>query len=347
MKGTTILIDRAQGRELAAMMVDGKLVDLLIDPIEAKTPQPDAIYRAVVDRPIKGLHGAIVKLGAGQKGFLKDAKSLAPGAKILVQVTTFAEGSKAQPVSQRLLFKSRYLILTPGAPGINVARSIRDENERVRLLEIAHDIWPDDADDLGLILRTACIGVDDSEIADDLAQMLEAVRSVLSDTDGPAELLLDAPEAGYRAWRDWAPTEAHDVVNEQGCFDTHDVWDAVEQFKSAHAGLTGGAFMFVEPTRALVSVDVNTGADFSPAAALKANIAAMRELPRQLLLRGLGGQITVDFAPLAKKDRRQIEQVVKSAFKNDMVDTTLVGWTPLGHLELLRKRSRQPLETLL
>jgi len=347
MKGTTILIDRAQGRELAAMMVDGKLVDLLVDPTEAKTPQPDAIYRAVLDRPIKGLHGAIVKLGNGQKGFLKDAKGLAPGAKVLVQVSTFAEGSKAQPVTQRILFKSRYLILTPGAPGINVARSIRDENERVRLLEIAHDIWPEDKDGLGLILRTACIGADEDTIAGDLTRILETAKSVLSDADGPAELLLDAPEAGYRAWRDWVSTGPHEIVDQDGCFDTHDIWDAIEQFRSPHAGLLAGAFMYVEPTRALVSVDVNTGADFSPAAALKANIAAMRELPRQLLLRGLGGQITVDFAPLAKKDRHQIEQVVKSAFKNDMVDTTLVGWTPLGHLELLRKRSRQPLETLL
>ncbi len=347
MKGTTILIDQQNNRQLAAKMIDGKLVDLLVDPVDSTQPQPDAIYRATVDRPIKGLHGAIVKLGNGHNGFLKDAKTLAPGAKILVQVTTHAEGSKAQPVNQRLLFKTRFLILTPGAPGINVARSIRDEEERVRLLEIAHDIWPDDMEDLGLILRTACIGVADSEIAEDLAKMLGIAQSVLSDTDGPAELLLDAPDAGYRAWRDWVPNGPHDVVDEQDCFESHGVWDAIEQFKTPHAGLTGGAFMYVEPTRALVSVDVNTGADFSPAAALKANIAAMRELPRQLLLRGLGGQITVDFAPLAKKDRRQIEQVVKSAFKNDMVDTTLVGWTPLGHLELLRKRSRQPLETLL
>ncbi|MBL4806848.1 MAG: ribonuclease E/G [Rhodobacteraceae bacterium] len=344
MKGISILIDRAQGRELAAMMVDGKLVDLLVDPVASDSPQPDAIYRAVVDRPIKGMHGAIVKLGNGQQGFLKDAKGLAPGASILVQVATFAEGSKAQPVTQRLLFKSRYLILTPGAPGINVARSIRDDDERVRLLEISHAIWPESADNMGLIVRSACVGVSDDEISDDLTRMLDIATNVLADTSGPAELLLDAPSAGYRAWRDWAPSEPHDIIDQDGCFDDHGVWDAIEQFKSPLAGLTGGAYMYVEPTHALVSVDVNTGPDFSPAAALKANIAAVRELPRQLLLRGLGGQIIVDFAPLAKKDRRQIEQVVKSAFKKDAIDTTLVGWTPLGHLELLRKRSRQPLD---
>jgi len=98
-----------------------------------------------------------------------------------------------------------------------------------------------------------------------------------------------------------------------------------------------------EATRALVAVDVNTGSDLSNAAALKANLAAIRDLPRQLRLRGLGGQIVVDLAPLAKSDRRRIEAALASALRDDGIDTTLVGWTPLGHLEILRKRARRPL----
>ena len=65
--------------------------------------------------------------------------------------------------------------------------------------------------------------------------------------------------------------------------------------------------IFIEPTRALVAVDVNTGGDFSPASGLKANLHLARVLPRQLRLRGLGGQITLDLAPMAKKDRKQFE----------------------------------------
>jgi Ribonuclease G/E len=91
-------------------------------------------------------------------------------------------------------------------------------------------------------------------------------------------------------------------------------------------------------------VDVNTGSDTSPAAALKANLAAARDLPRQLLLRGFGGQITVDFAPMPKNDRRTVEGTLKAAFRADPVETSLVGWTPLGHYELQRKRERLPLE---
>ena len=101
--------------------------------------------------------------------------------------------------------------------------------------------------------------------------------------------------------------------------------------------------MYIEPTRALTAVDINTGADTSPAAGLKANIAALRALPRALRLRGLGGQIVVDPAPVPKRERRRLEDVAKASLRADNIETTLVGWTPLGHLEFVRKRERLPL----
>jgi Rne/Rng family ribonuclease len=105
--------------------------------------------------------------------------------------------------------------------------------------------------------------------------------------------------------------------------------------------------MMIEPTSAFAAVDVNTAGDFSTAAGLKANLAAMEDLPRQLRLRGLGGQIVVDLAPLAKRDRRQVESALKAALKADPVDTQVLGWTALGHLELTRRRERRPLAELL
>ena len=117
----------------------------------------------------------------------------------------------------------------------------------------------------------------------------------------------------------------------------------IDALNSSKHPLPSGAYAYVEPTRALVAVDVNTGPDTSPAAGLKANIALARDLPAVLRCRGLGGQITIDFAPLSKKDRRQLEQVLKSAFRKDPVETALTGWTPLGHFELQRKRERLPI----
>ncbi len=105
--------------------------------------------------------------------------------------------------------------------------------------------------------------------------------------------------------------------------------------------------MMIEPTRALVAVDINTGGDTSPAAGLKANLSALRDLPRQLRLRGLGGQILIDPAPAPKKDRRQMEQVLRAALRQDATETVIAGWTQLGLMELQRKRDRVPLTEVL
>jgi Rne/Rng family ribonuclease len=157
----------------------------------------------------------------------------------------------------------------------------------------------------------------------------------LAEGDGPHAL----------AWRDW--TDPAQVVTEPGGFEREGVLDALDRLREEAVPLGGGASMFVEPTRALVAVDVNTGSDASIAAGTKANIACARALPRALRLRGLGGQITLDLAPMAKKDRRSFESALRAAFRGDTVETTLVGWTPLGHYELQRKRARPAVLELL
>ena len=101
--------------------------------------------------------------------------------------------------------------------------------------------------------------------------------------------------------------------------------------------------MFIEATRAMVTVDVNTGDQFSGGAGMTASIEAARELPRQLRLRGFGGQVIIDFAPIKKMHRKKIEETLKSAFRRDPIATTLAGWTPLGNFEMQRKRERTPL----
>ena len=130
---------------------------------------------------------------------------------------------------------------------------------------------------------------------------------------------------------------------EQDPFEAAGVWEQIEALKSSEVPIAGGS-MVIEATRALVAVDVNTGGDFSPAAGLKANMAAARDLPRQLRLRGLGGQIVVDFAPMPKKERKSFEGALKAAIRKDPIETSLVGWTGMGLYELQRKRERWPLD---
>lgn len=342
MKGRVVALDTLRGRPAAALIVDGLLEDFLIDPAD-DAPVPGAIYRGIVDRPMKGQGGVFVKLPDGAMGFLRQVSGLAPGQPVLVQVSGAAEPGKAVPVSMRLLFKSRYAILTPEAPGLNVSRRIRDEGMRAELDALAAEAMAGAAPDLGLILRSACAEADPDEVTEDIALMRGLAEAVLVDLAGGPELLVDGPGAQETAWRDWADPAPDEVADGEGAFAAFGVEELVDAVLSPRVPLTGGGHMMVEPTRALIAVDVNTGPDTSPAAGLKANIAAARDLPRQLRLRGLGGQVVVDFAPMPKKERTPLEQVLRAAFKADGAESSLSGWTTLGLYELVRKRDRRPL----
>lgn len=336
MKGRTIVLDHVNGLEAAAYLVDGKLDDLLIDDSDA--PRPGAIFRAICDRPIKGQGGMMLRLPDGETAFLRQGKGLSPGQAMLVQVTGYSEDGKAVPVTDRVLFKSRFAIVTPGKPGLNISRQIEDEDTRDELLAVATEVHDDT---FGLILRSSCEGADPEEIMDDITAMQDLAHAVLADAEGKEpEALTEGDGPHGIAWREW--TGASDVVTEDGAFENLGVLDQIDALSGALVEMGEGT-MYVEPTRAMVAVDVNTGGDTSPGAALKANLAACRALPRALRLRGLGGQISVDFVSMSKAHRKQVEQSLRASFRNDPIETSLVGWTPMGLFELQRKRERLPL----
>ncbi|SCZ69271.1 ribonuclease, Rne/Rng family [Epibacterium ulvae] len=339
MKGRSIILDHLNDREAAALLVDGKLEDFLID---SDAPRPGTVYRARSERPVKGQGGMFLTTSDGP-AFLRQVKGLAPGQQLLVQVTGFAEPGKAIPVTQKLLFKSRYAIVTPDAPGLNISRSIRDEDERDRLLEIANEIMGEL--EYGLILRSACVGAETDDIAEDVEAMLGVANQVLNDHGTELEVLAEGDGPHLLAWRDWV--EPADIESEAGGFERLGVLDALDVAAGIKEPLGSGAYLYIEPTRALVAVDVNTGSDTSMAAGVKANMACAKALPRALRVRGLGGQIVLDLAPMPKKDRRAFETSLRAAFRADSEETVLVGWTNLGHFELQRKRGRVELRDVL
>lgn len=340
MSADTIALDHMDGVEVAARLAGGQLDDVLID---TDLPRPGTIYRAIADRPVKGQGGMFLRTPDGP-AFLRQVKGLAPGQPLLVQVTGYAEPGKALPVTTKLLFKSRYAIVTPEAPGLNVSRSIKEEDLRDTLLELAHAEM--DGQETGLILRSACGVADPDAIAEDIRAMRDLALAVLADDTGQGpEKLIDGDGPHALAWRDWG--DPAEVVTAAGCLATLGVLDQLDMLRSPQVPLAGGGSCYIEPTRALVAVDVNTGGDASPAAGLKANLAMARDLPRQLRLRGLGGQITLDLAPMPKKDRRTFETTLRAAFRKDAVETALAGWSPLGHFELQRKRDRLPVTSVL
>lgn len=343
-RGRIIILDTWRGRPCAVQIDDGQVTDLLVDA-ETDIPLPGAIYRAKTLRPMKGQGGLTLDLGGDQRGYLRQAKGIGQGETLLVQVSSFADGGKAAPVTPKLMFKSRYAIVTPGAPGRNVARKIRDEEERDRLTVLALEGMDGADEGLGLIIRSEAQGIAGDAIAAEIANMRDLAETVLADANGAPELLVDAPSAEVEAWRDWPSPD--EVVRDAGSLETLGFDEVLDALLQPHAALPGGSSMIIEPTTAFVAVDVNTGGDTSFAAGLKANLAVAAELPRQLRMRGLGGQIVIDMAPMPMKERRRVEDAFKKALRSDGIETSLVGWTGLGHLELQRKRARMPLSLII
>jgi ribonuclease G len=343
MKGRAVILDELDGRQAAALVVDGQLQDLLIDPPDDR-PLPGAIYRAVADRPMKGQGGLFVRLTGGN-GWLRGSDGIAAGKPLIVQVTGPAEDGKALPVTTRILFKSRFAIVTPAAPGLNISRRIRDEGMRAALTTLATTGMEGADPATGLILRSACWDAEPDAVAEDIAAMRGLAEAVMADLSGGPELLVEGAGAHETAFRDWLDPEPDAVEAEEGAFAANSVLDLIDALRGPDVAFDGG-HMLIEATRALVAVDVNTGGDTSPAAGLKANIAAARDLPRQLRLRGLGGQVVIDFAPMAKRDRGILDQVMKAAFKTEG-EVNLAGWTTLGLYEMTRRRDRLPLAEVL
>ncbi len=337
-----IVLDRLGEREMAALLVGGELEDFLIDPASGTDFAQGAVFRAIVDRALKVRGGAIARLPSGRKAFVKGAGECAAGASILVQISSYAESGKAMPATLNVRFKRRYAVAVLERPGINLSRSIQSPDRRVYLASLAERLCRDAPHNVGVILRSECADACDREIASDVRTVLGNAEKALAGASGKSpELLLPGPRAGEIAQRDWKGAALAD--SDGAGFEESGIWDMLHDVRGERFEIQRGATMYVQETRALVAVDVNTGSDTSPGSSLKANLAAARELPRLLRLKGLGGQIVIDFAPSPKNSRDSIVDALRNSLSNDPVDTSLAGWTPLGNFELQRKRSRYPL----
>lgn len=345
--GLVIAVERRKdGGAIAALLWNGQVEDVLADPRPGElVPPPETILWARVDRTAPAMGAAFVTLPGGAKGWLR-ATGLRAGDMRLVQVTRWAEPGKAAPLTDRPIFKGVLSLLTPGAPGANIARSVRGHEPRARLEALAAQALEGADPEMGLVLRSAAADAEDAEILAEVAELRERADAALAAATGPAPLLIaPAPDAEARAFRDWPAPDAVEIGED--AFERLGVWDLLGELRSPRVALPGGAWMTVEATTATVAVDVNTGDDFGKSAAQNANLAACAELPRQLRLRGLGGLIYMDLAPIKKGARQGVEAALKRAFAEDPVETHVAGWTPLGAVEMTRKRERRPVLELL
>lgn len=344
MRGRVVLFDRVGGCGAAALMVDGRLEEIRIDPDDGRL-MPGAICRALPDRPAKGLGGWFLRLPGDRSGFLRQMQGVAAGRPLAVQVTAPERQGKAVAVTARLALRGRHVVVTPGQPGLNLSRRLRDGAQRARLEGLLASAMAGAGEGApGVILRSGAGTAPDGAILSELAALAERAAALAAPGPAPA-LLLPAPSAQEIARRDWLDPAPDEVPDHPGCFSEHGVHEAVAALSARRVPLPGGASLWIEPTSALVAVDVDTGADVSPAAAARANRAAAAELARQLRLRGLGGQIVIDLAPVPRQGRAAMQQALRAAFAHDE-GASLAGWTPLGLFELTRRRDRPPLAEL-
>ena len=341
-----IYLDRIGDRRIAALVEDGELEDLVVDPRSKARALPGAVFSAIAERPLKTLGGIVVKLGGGERGFLKGGQGAAVGSSVIVEVTGYPDEGKHPPLTTKVKLKGKFAIATLGTPGINVSRSITSESARRSLKVLASSNSASAPGGTGLILRTSSEFAPPDLVAQEVRKLSEASRRVCSCTESP-KLLVAAPDADEIARREWHDHEATDIVDGDGSFEKNGIWELIQTHLDSTVHLPSGGCMHIEETSAFVAVDVDTKSDLSRQAGRKANLEAAIRLPKELRLRALGGQIVVDFAPMPKNDRRAVTDAVVSNLAHDKSLTDLAGWTPLGNLELRRKRLRQPLRAAL
>ncbi len=154
---------------------------------------------------------------------------------------------------------------------------------------------------------------------------------------------LDGTSVSALSLQDWPLSSVRD--DKPGSLARFGGHEAVDALRSTRV-MFGKGSLVAEPTRALMAVDMNSAGSSSTAAGERRISRPLEPATRASLTRS-GGQIVIDIAPRAKRDRCRVEDTAKSAFRACPVDTTLAGWTPLGHIACPRKCERLPLHEVM
>jgi ribonuclease G len=297
-----------------------------------------------------------------------------PGQEILVQVVKGPRGTKGARVSTKMSIPGRYLVLMPEGDHLGVSRKIEDAKERDRLKRIAEQLQPKG---FGLIVRTEAEGRSEQELHQDFAYLdktwkeiqakakrghapalvhkdlgiiLKTIRDLFgSDVD---KLVIDSQEEYEKAVEtltDLAP----DLVDRVFLYDDpepllirYHVEEEIDRLLRRKVWLRNGAYLLVDTTEALTTIDVNTGKFVGTSSLaetiLKTNLDAVDEIARQLRLRDIGGMIVLDFIDMASsRDRQMVMRALENAFKKDRTRMKIAHISPLGLVEMTRKRTAE------
>jgi ribonuclease G len=305
---------------------------------------------------------------------------LEPGEQVLVQVTKDPLAHKGARVTTHVTLPGRFLVLMPSVRHLGVSRRIEDEEERARLRAVLEELPREEG---GLIVRTAGEGRAPEDFATDhgflvarwrrlrdSADGLSAPALVHQDLDLALRVVRDLFSAEYSVlWVDGDETYARIVEfldqvqpqlvprvkldrGEQRLFERFAVDAAIEAALKPKVWLPSGGYLVINPTEALVAIDVNTGRYVGrhnlEETALATNLEAAVEVVRQLRLRDLGGIIVVDFIDMTELDHReQVFTALERELAKDRAKYKVLAISEFGLVEITRERSRSNLERLL
>lgn len=304
---------------------------------------------------------------------------LTQGQTLPVQVMKDPLGSKGARLTTQLSIPSRYLVLLPTSTHIGVSVRIEDEAERERLKQMIESLIGPEPD-MGFIVRTNAEGVAEDALESDLEYLLKRWERVVQDQKQAAETqcIYEDLSLPYRSLRDlmharidkvriddastyegairfakeffsdWVGRIEH-YTAARPLFDLYGVESEIERALSRTTPLKSGGHLTIDQTEAMTTVDVNTGGYVgikNPEETIfKTNLEAAQAIARQLRLRNLGGIIIVDFIDMTNEEhKRQVLRVLTHALERDPARTSVSEISPLGLVEMTRKRTTQSLE---
>lgn len=332
----------------------------LMSSVLAKHADPDAAPQTVV--PIE--------------------KQVFEGQSMLVQVMKDPMGTKGARLSAQISIAGRLLVFLPQDDHIGVSQKIPTEQRQIlreRLSTLAHQSEAKG----GFILRTNGEEASDQELSDDIAylrktwerirlaglnqaaksllhQDLNLLQRVLRDfvTENTQTIRIDSREQFEMLMafgKEFMPSSVDKLVHYKGerpIFDLFNIDEDIALALGRRVELKSGGYLIIDQTEAMTTVDVNTGgfvgAKSFDETIFKTNLEAAGAIARQLRLRNLGGMIVVDFIDMQRQDH---QAAVLSEFgkqlSKDRVKTSVSNFSPLGLVEMTRKRTRESLAHLL
>ncbi len=294
---------------------------------------------------------------------------------LLVQVVKEERGNKGAALTSYLSLAGRYCVLMPNSShGGGISRKINSAADRKRLKTIVAEMSLPKS--MGCIVRTAGLQRTKTEIKRDfdyLARLWDEIRETTLGSSAPALIHSDSDlikrairdiynkdiedvvvegEGGYRAARDFMkllmPSHARRVKaysDPVPLFQRYGAEDQLTAMYDPFVQLKSGGYIVINPTEALVSIDINSGRSTKEhgieATAVNTNLEAAREIARQLRLRDMAGLVVIDFIDMEYSSNiRKVEKAMKDALRNDRARIQVGRISSFGLMEMSRQRLR-------